>query len=100
MTTSELEKIIGRCGEVEGKWLEIIEIIHNGQQVVLKQSDAKNTILNNQYGEASSLTFQTYTVPLRSTLHNELHPVIKSLLDEKEAEALLAILKNQEAEQN
>ena len=54
MTTLTLEILIGCCAEVEGKWLEVIEIIHDGPQVVLKQTDAKNTILNNQYGEASS----------------------------------------------
>lgn len=96
MTTFTLEKLIGRSGEVEGKWLEVIEIIHDGSQVVLKETGTKRSILNNQYGEASSLTFQTYTIPIRSTLRNELHPVIKSLLDDEEIETLSAILKKQE----
>jgi len=96
MTTFTLEKLIGRSGEVEGKWLEVIEIIHDGSQVVLKETGTKRSILSNQYGEASSLTFQTYTIPLRSTLRNELHPVIKSLLDDEEIETLSAILKKQE----
>ncbi|HID83124.1 MAG TPA: hypothetical protein EYH06_03110 [Chromatiales bacterium] len=96
MTTFTLEKLIGRSGEVDGKWLEVIEIIHDGSQVVLKETGTKRSILNNQYGEASSLTFQTYTIPIRSTLRNELHPVIKSLLDDEEIETLSAILKKQE----
>jgi len=92
----KLEKLIGRTAEVEGKWLEVIEIIHDGPQVVLRQTDVKTSILNNQYGEASRLTFQTYTIPLRSTLNDDLHPVIKILLNEKEAETLLAILNKRE----
>lgn len=98
MTTLALEKLIGCCGEVEGKWLEVIEIIHDGPQIVLKQTDAKTTILNNQYGEASSLTYQTFSVPLHSALNDDLHPVVKRLLGEKESKALLAVLKNQETQ--
>ena len=97
MTILALEKLIGRCGEVEGKWLEVIEIIHDGPQIVLKETGTKTSILNNQYGEANSLTYETFSVPLHSALNDDLHPVIKQLLGEKESEELLlAILKNRE----
>lgn len=91
-----LKNLIGRSAVIEGKNLEVVEVLQDGPQIILKQTDVKTEILDNQYGEANSMTYRTWSIPLRSSIDNDLHPIIKDLLTEEEAAGLLEVLREED----
>jgi hypothetical protein len=73
MTCDDLRHIIGKQLNYKGHSCEIIEVLEDGPQLVLRNldynpiadeaNDGRNPIQPNQFGEAHRRTPETFTVP-------------------------------------
>ena len=81
--THALEQLIGLSGIVEGKMLEVVEVILESNEVILRERGRRNERISNQYGEPGQLGYKTYKIPIMSSVTDQLHPVIEELLKNK-----------------
>ena len=87
-----LHTFIGSTIEHEGKTCQLIEILQAEQSMVFVCPSAQPVLQANQHGEAGRHVPQTYTVPMLSSIGNELHPVAKQIFPANLHAALLAAL--------
>jgi len=80
----ELEQFIGLSGIVEGKWVEVVEVLLESQELILRELEQRNERLENQYGEPGRSGHKTYRIPLLSSAGDRFHPVIETLLKYEE----------------
>ena len=85
----ELYQYIGCSITHDGRYCQLIEILEDGPSLVFKCPDEQLTIQTNQHGDASRKVAGTYTVPLLSSIHHDLHPVVKTLIPEKHHQAFI-----------
>ena len=90
--SEKLEQLIGKQGEIEGRRVEIIEILHATQEVILREIGPQNALIENQYGTVTGRTHQTFSIPFMSTFSEGCHPVLVSLLTVEEQKILLEII--------
>ena len=83
------EQLIGIRGIVEGREVEIIEVLHGSEEIILRECQAKNALLQNPYGDITRRTRETFTLPFRSELGDSVHPVLAMLLDPEQQNLLL-----------
>lgn len=74
-----LHQYIGSTIEHEGTTCQLIEILEAEQSLVFVCPTAAPVIQANQHGEAGRHAPQTWTVPLLSSIGNDLHPVAKQV---------------------
>jgi len=79
----DLEQLIGLSGIVEGKKVEVIEIILESNELILRELGQRKEQIDNQYGEPGQLGYKTYKIPIMSTVTNQFHPIIEELLKNK-----------------
>lgn len=79
----ELYLYIGQTIVYEGTRCQLIEILEDGPSLVFSCPDHKATIQTNQHGDANRRTPENYTVPLLSSVHNDLHPAARELIPEE-----------------
>lgn len=89
--SENLEQLIGKQGEVEGRRVEIIEILHATGEVILREIGKQSALIENQYGTVTGRTHETFTIPFRSTISDGCHPVLVSILTLEEQNRLLEI---------
>jgi len=90
---TQLHKYIGACIQHDGKTCRLIEILETEQALVFVCPETAPVIQANQHGEAGRHAPQTYTVPMLSSIGNELHPVAKQVFPASlHAELLAALL--------
>ena len=82
----ELYQYIGESIIFEGMRCQLIEILEDGPHLVFQCPDKQSIIQTNQHGDATRRSPTTYTVPLLSSVENDLHPVVKELLPEEQHE--------------
>lgn len=87
-----LHQYIGSTLEHEGQTCELIEILEAEQALVFVCRRAAPVLQANQHGEAGRHAPQTYTVPLLSTVGQELHPVARQIIPASLHAELLASL--------
>ena len=73
----KLHIYIGNSIEHEGKTCQLIEILEAEQAMVFMCPSARPVLQANQHGEGGRHAPETYTIPLLSTIGQELHPVAK-----------------------
>lgn len=90
---NRLHQFIGNSIEHDGKTCRLIEILEAEQALVFVCPNTAPVIQTNQHGEAGRHAPQTYTVPLLSSIGNDLHPVAKQVFPASlHAELLAALL--------
>lgn len=87
-----LQSLIGRGGEYEGVPCQVIDVLADGPALVLGRLGAGGIIQADQHGDARRRVPQTYTVPLRSALGADLHPVLLAFTDAAEQQSLRRLL--------
>lgn len=73
-----LRELIGREAVVDGVHCQVIEILESGPRVVVCETIGVE-IQSNQFGDPQRRVPRTHTLPLRSTVHDDLHPVVRTL---------------------
>ena len=92
-----LHQYIGSTIEHEGQTCELIEILEAEQSLVFVCRHAAPVLQANQHGEAGRHAPQTYTVPLLSSIGNDLHPVAKQVFPASiHADLLAALINNKQ----
>jgi len=86
-----LRELIGRQSMVDGVHCQVIEILENGPCVVVCET-LGSEIQSNQYGDPQRRVPRTHTLPLKSTVHDDLHPVVCTLAGAELAERLRRLL--------
>jgi hypothetical protein len=87
-----LHQFIGNCIEHEGQSCCLIEILEAEQALVFICPGAAPIVQANQHGEAGRHAPQTWTVPMLSSIGNDLHPVAKQVFPVQIHNELLARL--------
>ncbi len=78
---ARLEALLGRRFRVEGRDVEVVEILYAEQALVLQECSGESVPQENQYGEMHRPAPPTFTVPLFSELTpDRLQPVVAELL--------------------
>ena len=91
---NQLHQYIGNSIEHEGRICQLIEILEAEQSLVFVCPSAAPVIQANQHGEAGRHAPQTWTVPLLSSIGDDLHPVTKQVFPASiHADLLTALLK-------
>ena len=76
-----LQALVGREAVVDGVRCQVIEILEAGPRVVVCELDGAE-IQANQYGDPQRRVPRTHTLPLRSSIEDDLHPVVRTLAGE------------------
>ena len=90
----ELYQYIGQSIIHDGMRCQLIEILEDGPSLVFNCPEKKSSIQTNQHGDANRKAPSTYTIPLLSTIHNDLHPVVKELIPDEQHKDFLAYFCN------
>ncbi len=78
---TRLAGLLGRRFRIEGREVEVVEILYADQALVLQSCDGDTALQEDQYGEMHRRTSATFTVPLLSELRPDtLHPAVTELL--------------------
>ena len=85
----ELYQYIGKTIVHDGTSCQLIEILEDGPSLVFQCPGQKSTIQTSQHGDALRRTPDTYTVPLISSIQQDLHPVAKSLIPSNQHQAYI-----------
>lgn len=88
----QLHNYIGTCIQHEDQSCQLIEILEAEQALVFVCPGAAPIVQANQHGEAGRHAPQTYTVPILSSIGNDLHPVAKQVFPANIHGELLAYL--------
>ncbi len=79
-----LAPLIGVQGEVEGRMVELVEVLDEGPGgcpcVALMETGPSPAIQTNQYGNPLSRHARIRTLSLLSEIDQDVHPVLRSLL--------------------
>ena len=94
----ELYQYIGQSIIYDGMRCQLIEILQDGPALVFSCPDQKASIQVNQHGDASRRTPNNYTVPLLSSIHNELHPAARELIPADQQQAFINYFSNARAQ--
>lgn len=87
-----LRGLIGREVQYEGVLCQVIDVLVDGPALVLGRRGQRGVIQTDQYGDARRRVPQTYTVPLRSRIESDLHPVVRAFTDAREQAQLRRLL--------
>ena len=87
----ELQKLIGRTFKYEGIDYQVIEILAEGQVIVICRHNIDEVQMD-QFGEPRRHCPKTYMVPLLSNTEQDLHPVALALLDAIEVKTIRKLL--------
>ncbi len=74
--------LLGKEVVIEGRHFQVHELLKDSQTLVLMPVERSYSIQADQYGDPRRRTHETLTVPIRSELADELHPVLKQILDQ------------------
>ena len=85
----QLYQYIGQSIVYDGMRCQLIEILEDGPSLVFSCPGQKSSIQTNQHGEASRRTPDSYTVPLLSSIHRELHPAARALIPDDQQQAFI-----------
>ena len=86
-----LRELIGREAVVDGVHCQVIEILESGPRVVVCETVGSH-IQSNQFGDPQRRVPRTHTVPLKSQIEKDLHPVIRTLAGEDLTHRLRSLL--------
>jgi hypothetical protein len=79
---TQILALLGKEVLIEGRSFQVHELLKDSETLVLMPVDRAYTIQADQYGDPRRRTHDTLTVPIRSELSDELHPVLKQILDQ------------------
>ena len=86
-----LSLLIGREALVEGRRVRVVDVLRENACLVLSEIGA-DKMQESLYGQARRRAARHFHIPLQGVLKNQLHPVLRALLDESEQAELLALL--------
>lgn len=85
---NQLHNLIGKKITHDNKLCMLIEVIDDGPLLVFQcQTDKK--IQQNQHGNANRKSLPTFTIHCLNEFKTDLHPVLKSILDDTQQDTLL-----------
>jgi hypothetical protein len=87
----ELQALIGREAVVDGARCQVIEILEHGPCVVVCET-AGFQIQSNQFGDPQRRVPRTHTLPLRSQIEDDIHPVVRLFAGEALTDRLRSLL--------
>jgi hypothetical protein len=87
-----LQPLIGIRGRHAGHTLELVEVLEDGPMVALLDASTSPRIQTNQFGDPLTRQPRILTIPVRSEIEADAHPVLRSLLPEAVLEELRALL--------
>jgi len=88
----QLLELIGQKIIHDNKPCILIEVIDDGPLLVFQcpnNTDNKKQIQHDQHGNAKRRTLATFTIHCLNEMKNDLHPVLKQLLNQKQQQHLL-----------
>jgi len=88
---SKLDSLIGHEVRYDSRQFVIIDIVQSGPSLVLA-AYADFYLQDNAHGHASRRAPRTHTIPLRSEVSDDLHPVLREVLGGEFCEELLRLL--------
>ncbi len=88
---SKLDSLIGHEVRYDSRQFVIIDIVQSGPSLVLA-AYAESHLQNNAHGDAHRRAPRTHTIPLRSEVSDDLHPVLREVLGGDVCEELLRLL--------
>lgn len=83
-----LHALLGREVVYDGVHCQVIDVLADGPSLVLSRLGSRGVIQADQYGDARRRVPQTYTIPLRSLIEDDLHPVVRALASAAEQSRL------------
>lgn len=86
-----LHAFLGREVVFDGVHCQVIDVLSDGPSLVLSRLGTAGIIQTDQYGDARRRVPETYTVPLRSRIEDDLHPVVRALATDPECCRLRAL---------
>jgi len=85
---TQLHNLIGQKITHNNQLCILIEVIDSGPLLVF-QCQNKKQIQHDQHGNANRKSLPTFTIQCVNELNTDLHPILKSLLDDQYHAALL-----------
>lgn len=82
---------VGRIALVEGREVQLIEVLAEGPTLVVQEAGGRS-LQDNQHGEPGRSVPTTLSIPLLSEVGGGLHPVSRILLGEEVAHQLERLL--------
>lgn len=79
---TQILALLGKEVLIEGRRFQVHELLKDSETLVLIPVERSYTIQADQYGDPRRRTHETLTVPVRSELVDELHPVLKQILEQ------------------
>jgi hypothetical protein len=79
---TKIQALLGKEVVIEGRRFLVHELLRDCESLVLMPEERSYTIQADQYGDPRRRTHETLTVPIWSELADELHPVVKQILDQ------------------
>jgi len=89
-----LSQLIGREAVVEGRHVRVVDVLRENECLVLCEIGIER-MQESLYGQARRRAPRHFQVPLRSVVSTQLHPVLRTLLDEKEQATLHTLMARQ-----
>lgn len=84
---TQLYDLIGKTIQYQGETCQLIEVMEHGPHLVFQCKTSKS-IQCNQHGNANRRTLDTYTIHCLNEHKSDLHPVLKTLLNEQQQQVL------------
>ena len=79
---TKIRALLGREVVIDGRRYLVHELLKDCESLVLMPVDRTYKIQADQYGDPRRRTQETLTLPLKSTLDDDLHPLVKQILNE------------------
>jgi hypothetical protein len=79
MTEDQLDALVGRQVEYDGRRLRIVEWLPEGPSLVLADTGDTPRIQDDQFGEARRRAPETWTIPVYEHASNTYHPLLREL---------------------
>lgn len=79
---TKIQALLGKEVVIDGRRFLVHELLKDCESLVLMPVERSYTIQADQYGDPRRRAQETLTLPLRSTLSDDLHPVVQQILDQ------------------
>ncbi len=89
-----LSLLIGREAVIEGRHVRVVDVLRENESLVLSELGL-GRMQESVYGQARRRAPRHFQIPLRSVVSTQLHPVLRTMLDEGEQAALHALMAKQ-----
>jgi hypothetical protein len=79
---TKIRALLGKEVVIDGRRFLVHELLRDCESLVLMPLDQPYSIQADQYGDPRRRAQETLTLPLKSSLDDDLHPLVKQILNE------------------